>query len=122
MKIEAVANQYHLSAPTLRYYERQGLLGPVQRVNGVRDYGAADLDRLDFIICVKQCGMTIRQIKQFIAMYQQGDATINERLTILQKQLQDSRIQQAQLAQSIDHLQEKIADVKALQTRVAERV
>ena len=115
MKIETVAQQYHLTTPTLRYYEQQGLLGPVHRINGIRDYQPADLARLDFIICVKRCGMTLHQIRHFIAIYEQGDATIPERLAILQDQLAASRIRQAQLADSIDHLQEKIADVQALQ-------
>lgn len=116
MKIEAVARQYQLTTPTLRYYEQQGLLGPIRRSHGIRDYQPADLERLDFIICVKRCGMTLQQIRHFIDIYQQGDDTIPERLTILQDQLHASRIRQAQLADSINHLQEKIADVEALQS------
>lgn len=116
MKIEAVARQYQLTTPTLRYYEQQGLLGPIHRSHGIRDYQPADLERLDFIICVKRCGMTLQQIRHFIDIYQQGDDTIPERLTILQDQLRASRIRQVQLADSIDHLQEKIADVEALQS------
>lgn len=119
MKIEAVARQYQLTTPTLRYYEQQGLLGPIHRSHGIRDYQPADLERLDFIICVKRCGMTLQQIRHFIDIYQQGDDTIPERLTILQDQLRASRIRQAQLADSIDHLQEKIADVEALQSASA---
>ncbi|GEO69257.1 MerR family transcriptional regulator [Levilactobacillus acidifarinae] len=116
MKIETVAHQYHLTTPTLRYYEQEGLLGPVRRINGIRDYQPADLERLDFIVCVKRCGMTLHQIKHFVDIYQQDPATLPERLEILQNQLQVSREKQAQLADSIDHLQDKITDVKALQT------
>lgn len=115
MKIDTVAHQFNLSTSTLRYYEEQGLLGPVHRINGIRDYGQADLDRLDFILCVKRCGMTIREMKHFITIYQQGDATIPERLSILQDQLRASQEQQARLAESMAHLQEKIAAVQALQ-------
>lgn len=115
MKIDTVAHQFHLSTSTLRYYEQQGLLGPIRRINGIRDYQPADLDRLDFILCVKQCGMTIREMKHFITIYQQGNATIPERLTILQDQLRASQEQQARLAESMAHLREKIAAVQALQ-------
>lgn len=119
MKIETVAKRYQIPASTLRYYERQGLLGPIQRVSGIRDFHQVDLDRLDFITCVKQCGMTIKQMREFINMYHQGDATIDARLTILQNQLAASQAQQAQLAQSIEHLKTKIADVQDLQAQVA---
>lgn len=115
MKIEAVARQFQLTTSTLRYYEQQGLLGPIHRNHGIRDYQPADLERLDFIICVKRCGMTLQQIRHFITIYQRGDDTIPERLTILQDQLRASQIRQTQLTESIAHLQEKIADVKALQ-------
>ncbi|CAM3262029.1 MerR family transcriptional regulator [Lactiplantibacillus plajomi] len=115
MKIDAVAQRYQISAPTLRYYERQGLLGPVQRVHGVRDFCQADLDRIDFILCVKQCGMTLKEMKHFIDMYHQGDTTIDERLAVLQHQLSVSQQRQVQLAQSIEHLKTKIGDVRALQ-------
>lgn len=118
MKIEAVAQQYQIPASTIRYYERQGLLGPIERISGIRDFCQADLDRIDFILCVKECGMTIKQMRDFIEMYQEGDSTIDERLKILQNQLLASQKKQAQLAESIDHLKEKIGDVKVLKEQV----
>lgn len=119
MKIETVSKRYQIPASTLRYYERQGLLGPIQRVSGIRNFNQADLERLDFIICVKQCGMTIKQMREFIGMYREGNATIDDRLTILQDQLAASKVQQAQLAESIEHLKTKIADVKVLQNQLS---
>ncbi|HJE45793.1 MerR family transcriptional regulator [Levilactobacillus namurensis] len=115
MQIKAVAQQFHLTPSTLRYYEDQGLLDPITRVNGHRDYQPADLERLDFILCVKQCGMTLAQMKTFLDLYRQGNTTIPERLTVLQHQLAVSQARKAALARSIDHLQTKIADVQALQ-------
>ncbi|MGX7006665.1 MerR family transcriptional regulator [Pediococcus parvulus] len=114
LKIDAVAQQFNISTTTIRYYEREGLLGPVKRVNGIREFEATDLDRIDFILCVKACGMTLGQIKHFLAIYQQGDATVAERLTILQDQLVQSEEKVKQLKQSMKHLKIKIEDVKAL--------
>lgn len=121
MKIETVANHYQIPASTLRYYEREGLLGPVQRINGIRNYRQTDLDRIDFILCVKRCGMTVKQIKQFIAMYQLGDETVAARLSILQTQLAASEAQRDQLTRSIDHLKTKIADVQQIQAQLTEQ-
>ena len=86
----------------------------MNRVNGIREFKESDLEQLDFIICLKRCGMTISQMKSFMALYQKGDSTATERLTILQKQLQTSRDNLNKLEQSIEHLETKINDVKAL--------
>ncbi|MEQ6218791.1 MerR family transcriptional regulator [Levilactobacillus brevis] len=112
MKIETVAQRYHISTSAIRYYEQQGLIGPINRINGIRDFAAADLERMDFILCVKRCGMTIKQMKQFIATYEQGDSTLRERLAILQTQLSASEEQLTTLTRSINHLKQKIGDIR----------
>lgn len=117
LKIDAVAKQFNISTATIRYYEREGLLGPVKRVNGIRQFESTDLDRIDFILCVKECGMTLGQIKHFLTIYQKGDDTIGERLTILQDQLVQSEEKVNQLKKSMQHLKTKIEDVKQLQVR-----
>ncbi len=114
LKIEAAAKLTRISSATIRYYEREGLVGPIKRINGVREIEQTDLDRLDFILCVKRCGMTLGQIKHFITIFQQGDQTIPERLTILQNQLVASEQKALELQASIRHLKTKINDVKAL--------
>lgn len=117
LKIDAVAKQFNISTATIRYYEREGLLGPVKRVNGIRQFESTDLDRIDFILCVKECGMTLGQIKHFLTIYQKGDGTIGERLTILQDQLVQSEEKVKQLKRSMQHLKNKIKDVKQLQVK-----
>lgn len=114
MKINEVAKMFNLPTSTLRYYESEGLLGPINRVNGVREFTKKDLERLDFIICTKNCGMTITEIKNFIQLYQRGNETIPSRLAILKRQLSKSEKQLRTLQQSIDHLKDKIVDVQNL--------
>ncbi|MGX6473071.1 MerR family transcriptional regulator [Pediococcus pentosaceus] len=116
MKIEEVATQFSISSPTLRYYEHEGLLGPVKRVHGIRDYSDRDLERLDFILCTKKCGMSLKQIQHFINIYEQGDETIPERLAILQEQLAKTQTILIELTQSMDHLKDKIDDLHQLAT------
>ncbi|WPC20525.1 MerR family transcriptional regulator [Pediococcus inopinatus] len=114
MKIDGVAKKYNLSTATLRYYERNGLLGPIKRVNGIRYFEESDLQRIEFILCVKECGMTLGQIRHFIEMFQKGDQTLTERLTVLENQLAQSKQKMQQLRQSMQHLEGKIDDVKLL--------
>lgn len=61
MKINGVSEKLGVSQDTLRYYERIGLIQPVQRSqSGIRDYGDADLQRIEFIKCMRSAGLFSR--------------------------------------------------------------
>ena len=60
MKIAEVSEKYGLSVDTLRYYERVGLIPPVNRnEGGIRDYNELDLRRVDFIKCMRGAGLPV---------------------------------------------------------------
>lgn len=78
--IRQVAQRTGIPASTLRFYETRGLLRRVRRdAHGVRAYSDADLDRLGTITCLKNTGMGIGEMARFMALYEQGDATLAER-------------------------------------------
>lgn len=71
---------------TLRYYDKEGLLPFVERSeSGIRIFGEQDLNTLSIIHCLKQSGLSIKEIKSFIDMVQQGDETIEKRLELFEK-------------------------------------
>lgn len=71
---------------TLRYYDKEGLLPFVERSgSGIRIFGEQDLNTLSIIHCLKQSGLSIKEIKSFMDMVQQGDETIDERLELFEK-------------------------------------
>lgn len=71
---------------TLRYYDKEGLLPFVERSgSGIRIFGEQDLNTLSIIHCLKQSGLSIKEIKSFIDMVQQGDETIEQRLELFEK-------------------------------------
>ena len=75
-----------VSPSTLRYYDKEGLLPFVERSgSGIRIFGEQDLNTLSIIHCLKQSGLSIKEIKSFIDMVQQGDETIDERLELFEK-------------------------------------
>ena len=77
MKIAEVSERFGLSSDTLRYYERIGLLQPVNRSeSGIRDYNEADIRRVDFIKCMRSAGLPIEVLIEYVGLVQQGDATI----------------------------------------------
>lgn len=99
MKIAEVSERYGISADTLRYYERIGLLRSVNRsTNGIRNYDENDLRRVEFIKCMRSAGLPIEVLIRYVALVQQGDQTIEARKQILieQRDLLAARIQEMQ--------------------------
>lgn len=87
MQISEVSKKYGLTPDTLRYYEKEGLIGPVPKdKSGIRNYGDNDLKRIEFIKCMRSAGLEISFLKKFIKLAEQGDSTLNERKQILEEQ------------------------------------
>jgi len=109
MKIAEVSEQYSISSDTLRYYERVGLIPPVNRNGGgIRDYNELDLRRVEFIKCMRSAGLPIEVLIEYVGLVQQGDKTIQARKEILkeQRELLIARMQEMQ--KTLDILDHKI--------------
>jgi len=82
--IEEAAERTGVSAHTLRYYERIGLLAPVPRgPGGHRRYTDADLGAVVFLTLLRQTGMPIRDMQRFVELTRAGDHTVGDRITVL---------------------------------------
>jgi DNA-binding transcriptional MerR regulator len=107
MKIAEVSEKYCISADTLRYYERIGLIQPVTRTDsGIRDYRDLDVRRVEFIKCMRSAGLPIEVLIDYVGLVQQGDTTIEARKEILkeQRELLIGRMQEMQKTlQILDH-------------------
>lgn len=83
--IQQASHQTGLPASTLRYYEDEGLLDSVGRAaNGHRRYSESDLRRVVFIQRLKLIGMSIGEIRDFVALYRAGPSTARQRRDILE--------------------------------------
>lgn len=72
-------------ASTMRYYDKEGLLPELSRgAGGRRVFEDKDLEALKIIDCLKQSGLHISEIRQFMQWYQQGDVTLKQRQELLQ--------------------------------------
>jgi len=99
MKIGEVSKKFDLSQDTLRYYERIGLILPVNRnVGGYRDYTEADLRWVDFIKHMRSTGLPIEVLTEYVSLVMEGDETIEARKAILegQRELLAERIKEMQ--------------------------
>lgn len=105
--IKTIAQKSGLSQYTLRYYEREGVLPVVARDgNGNRCFDDEDLELISLICCLKDTGMAIADIKQFIALSQDGRSKLPEQRRLLQEHKQhiEEKIKFFQsFAQKIDH-------------------
>lgn len=85
LTVAQMAEATGVTAHTLRYYERAGLIRPVTRNAGnQRRYGAADVDWVAFLLRLRQTGMPIAQMREYADLRQLGDATIEDRLRLLE--------------------------------------
>jgi DNA-binding transcriptional MerR regulator len=110
MKIAEVSERYGISSDTLRYYERVGLIPPVNRNNsGMRDYNEIDLKRVEFIKCMRSAGLPVEVLIEYVELYQQGDRTIEARKEILKEQREHLAARIAELQKTLDLLDFKIA-------------
>ena len=109
MKIAEVSEQFGLSADTLRYYERVGLIPPVHRSEGgIRDYDELDLRRVDFIKCMRGAGLPIEVLIEYMGLVQQGDSTIEARKEILIEQRDLLAARLAEMQKTLDLLNHKV--------------
>ena len=85
--IGQVARKTGLSTYTLRFYEKEGLLPNVRKNSaGLRVFSDADLQWLQMIECLKETGMPLKGIRQYIEWFDAGDSTLSQRLEMFQKQ------------------------------------
>lgn len=109
MTIAQVSKQYQLTADTLRYYERVGLIPGVRRnASGIRDYSEADCRRVEFIKCMRAAGLPIEVLADYMALYRQGDATIDARRELLIEQRRLLRLRMEDMQRTLDRLTYKI--------------
>jgi DNA-binding transcriptional MerR regulator len=84
LTIAQVSEITRLSADTLRYYEKAGLIERVGRNTGnQRRYASADLAWLEFLLRLRETGMSIEDMKRFARLRAAGDTTISDRIAIL---------------------------------------
>src|SRR5665213_2897078 len=116
--IRAMAERCGMTAHTLRYYERVGLIQPVGRArNGHRRYSEADASWLHFLHCMRATNMPIREMQRYAELRTRGEETSLERRKLLEDH-------QAAIAQQIVALQtahalltNKIANYRKIEDR-----
>ena len=102
--IKKVSEMTGLSIPTIRYYDKEGLLPDLQRKeSGYRVFSEQDLEALELIRCFKESGLTLREIRHFMSLVRQGNATLAERLALFQSHIARLEEKLAAVRNALDH-------------------
>jgi DNA-binding transcriptional MerR regulator len=98
-----------VTAHTLRYYERAGLLDPVDRAgSGHRRYAEEDLARIQFLTKLRSTGMPIRTVRQYADLMRRGDGTHQARMALLEAHRDAVREHLEETARNLELIDRKI--------------
>ena len=109
MQISEVAKKFGMTPDTLRYYEKEELIGPIVKgKNGIRNYTEKDMQRIQFVKCMRAAGLEISFLKRYIKLLDEGENTIKERREILVEQRRILKEKLDAMQEAYDKLNMKI--------------
>ena len=110
MTIKEVSEKYGISGDTLRYYEKIGMIPPVTRTaGGIRNYTETDLSWIELVLCMRNAGLPIEAIIEYVRLYRMGDSTFAARLSLLRNQRTALIAQKERIDEMLSRLNYKIA-------------
>ena len=117
--IQEASDEMDVSAHTLRYYEKIGLLPAIQRgENGRRNYTGEDLGWVYWLRLLRESGMNIQTMKRYVQITRAGDHTIDERCELLEEHRNQLRIQIEKLQGYLKKLEQKVEFYQGYKTRI----
>ncbi|GAD16561.1 MerR family transcriptional regulator [Lentilactobacillus otakiensis] len=109
MKINEVSKKYHIASDTLRYWERVGAIPAVTRDSaGYRNYDNEDLDWVSFAMCMRDAGVSVEYLIDYISLFKQGKQTVQARKELLNDQLEIVSARLAKMQKSYNKLKYKV--------------
>lgn len=109
LTIQEMAQRSGFSEPTLRYYEKIGLLGAVARdaSSGHRRYEPATVERVEALSCLRSAGMTVSGMRRYLDLLAQGDSAAAEQRELFSSQAQKLAADIEQLQLRLTYLRRK---------------
>lgn len=109
MTITEVSKRYELTADTIRYYERIGLIPRVNRnKSGIRDFTEEDCRWVEFIKCMRGAGLSIEILTEYVNLFQEGNSTVKARKELLIEQRNQLADRIREMQETLDRLDRKI--------------
>lgn len=109
MQIAEVCRKYNITADTIRYYEKIGLLPKIPRTNnGIRDFDEESCKWIEFIKCMRNAGMEIETLLEYVNLFKKGKSTVQERRSLLEEQREKLIEKQNNISATIKRLDYKL--------------
>lgn len=108
--VKQISDKFNLSVHTVRYYDDQGLFPEVTRDDhGTRLFSEENMEWISLVICLRNTGMSIADIRHYIDLCTEGDTTIAERYQIIleQKKRVETELQEMQKRLNVLHCKEQ---------------
>lgn len=115
MNIKKVSEQTGVSADTIRYYERIGLLPRIKRnKSGIRDFSEQDIATLEFIRCFRRAGMSVESLIEYMNLVEEGEGTEEARMHLLEEQREKLSTRIEELETTLKRMNYKIENYKKI--------
>lgn len=118
MTISEVSKKYDITPDTLRWYEKIGLLKNVNRKeSGLRDYNEENCNSISFIKCMRDAGIPVETLLEYMELLSQGKSTLEKRKQLLIKQRENLQKKVDVLLSSISRLDYKIENYEKIMVK-----
>jgi DNA-binding transcriptional MerR regulator len=118
LTVQEASDKTGLSAHTIRYYERIGLLPSIERAsNGHRRYSEDDIGWIEFLKCLRSTGMPISEMQRYVELQQGGDSTLHDRLALLEAHRRRIKIKMRELNNFLERIEGKIGYYQSLESQ-----
>lgn len=109
MNIKEASSTTGVSADTIRYYERIGLIMPIERVNGIRKFNERNINQINFAKTMREAGLSIEALKDYVTLVFEDDpTTIPARKDLLGEAIKTLNEKVKEVVEARDYLQWKI--------------
>jgi DNA-binding transcriptional MerR regulator len=109
MNIKEVSQITGVSANTIRYYEKIGLIMPIVRVNGIRKFKERNINQINFVRQMRNAGLGIKILKDYVSLvFEAEPQTVSERKAILGKAFENLNTKIEEIIKARDYLRWKI--------------
>ncbi len=107
LTIGQVSEMFDIPISTLRYYDKEGLFPTIKRQSGIRKFSETEIEAIRVIECLKQSGLEIKDIKQFMAWCEEGPSTYKSRKELFEKRREKVKEEIKNLQKTLDMLRFK---------------
>ncbi len=103
--MKQACEKVNLSYDTLKFYCNEGLVPNVKRDhNNYRVFDDNDIAWINSLSCLKNCGMSIMEMKEYLRLCLEGEKSIPERQVILESKLRELESKMKEIQESIDYI------------------